>query len=478
MKKGKRDGTCDFSSDYLVHGTNALYVHLSLLLNAVFIHGCAPHDFFLSTVIPLVKSRKKPLNNSSNYRSIALSSVISKLLDIVLLNNNRTPLKCSEMQYGFRQKHSTVQCTFVLNETVEYYVSNRGSVHVMLLDASKAFDRAEYCKLFNVLRAKGLCPLVIRLLINMYVNQRIRVKWNNDTSDWIHVLNGVKQGGIASPILFTNYVDGLLNRLSESNFGCYVGHQYCGCLGYADDITLLAPTKFSSYRMLEICDDYAKDYDIMFNADKSHYIHFTKGRNASSSSIAWNGKNIVSSSREQHLGNLIGVSPDSARVKQSVNDFNRRVNQLNVNFSNVCLNVKYVLFKTFCMPLYGCQLWDFSSHHCNSFFTAWRKAIRRLLMISPRSHSNLLHLIVNDLPIEIQLHKRFIKFFYSILHSENPCTRICAHLELNNSNSLTGKSLNFICNLQLYIDLIRSFLQLEQFQNYLSTLYPMMLNPK
>jgi hypothetical protein len=111
------------------------------------------------------------------------------------------------------------------------------------------------------------------------------------------------------------------------------------------------------------------------------------------------------------------------------------------------MNVKYVLFKTFCMPLYGCQLWDFSSHHCNSFFTAWRKAIRRLLMISPRSHSNLLHLIVNDLPIEIQLHKRFIKFFYSILHSENPCTRICAHLALNNSNSLTGKSLNFICNL-------------------------------
>ena len=46
MKKGKRDGACDFSSDFQINGTNDLYVHLSLLLNAVLIHGRAPHDFF------------------------------------------------------------------------------------------------------------------------------------------------------------------------------------------------------------------------------------------------------------------------------------------------------------------------------------------------------------------------------------------------------------------------------------------------
>ena len=182
------------------------------------------------------------------------------------------------MQYGFRQKHSTMQCSFVLNETVEYYVSNKGSVHVMLLDTSKAFNRVEYCKLFGTLRTKGLCPLVIRLLITMYVHQRMTVKWNNDVSECMPVFNGVKQGGVASPILFTNYVDGLLKRLSMSNCGCYVGHQYCGSLGYADDITLLAPTKLALHRMLQICDNYAKDFNILFNAEKSHYIHFTKGR--------------------------------------------------------------------------------------------------------------------------------------------------------------------------------------------------------
>ena len=38
---------------------------------------------------------------------------------------------------------------------------------LLLLDASKAFDRVEYMKLFNTLRDRKMCPLVLRLLMNM-----------------------------------------------------------------------------------------------------------------------------------------------------------------------------------------------------------------------------------------------------------------------------------------------------------------------
>ena len=40
--------------------------------------------------------------------------------------------------------------------------------------------------------------------------------------------NGVKQDGMLSPILFTLYIDKLLNRLRQSKLGCYVGH-VCFC---------------------------------------------------------------------------------------------------------------------------------------------------------------------------------------------------------------------------------------------------------
>ena len=56
------------------------------------------------------------------------------------------------------------------------------------------------------------------------------------------MLNGEKQGGVFSPVLFCIYLDGLLCRLAESKIGCFIGNVFVGALAYADDIALLAPT--------------------------------------------------------------------------------------------------------------------------------------------------------------------------------------------------------------------------------------------
>ena len=49
-------------------------------------------------------------------------------------------LMTSELQFGFKEYSSTIMCSSLLVETVEYYVSNNSSVYVLLIDASKAFD--------------------------------------------------------------------------------------------------------------------------------------------------------------------------------------------------------------------------------------------------------------------------------------------------------------------------------------------------
>ena len=73
------------------------------------------------------------------------------------------------------------------------------------LDASKAFDRVNYCKLFRMLVARGLPPCIIRVLINMYVTQQACVSWAGIISDYFSVHNGVRQGGVLSSILFCVY---------------------------------------------------------------------------------------------------------------------------------------------------------------------------------------------------------------------------------------------------------------------------------
>ena len=56
-------------------------------------------------------------------------------------------------------------------------------------------------------------------------------------SEKYSIANGVKQGGVLSPILFVIYMDNLIKRLKDSNIGCNIGNNYVGVFCYADDLT-------------------------------------------------------------------------------------------------------------------------------------------------------------------------------------------------------------------------------------------------
>ena len=80
------------------------------------VHGTVPDNFLLSTIVPIPKSYKNSIFKSSNYRGIALSSVLGKVFDKIVLTKFESILKTSPYQYGFKTKHSTSQCTHVVNE--------------------------------------------------------------------------------------------------------------------------------------------------------------------------------------------------------------------------------------------------------------------------------------------------------------------------------------------------------------------------
>ncbi len=72
-----------------------------------------------------------------------------------------------------------------------------------------------------------------------------------------------------SPILFAVYIDGLLGRLKESGIGCYMGNNYVGVMGYADDIKLRCPSLNGMQQMVDKCVDYTDEYNIKFNGSKA-----------------------------------------------------------------------------------------------------------------------------------------------------------------------------------------------------------------
>ncbi len=115
-------------------------------------------------------------------------------------------------------------------------------MYTVLLDATKAFDRVNYGIHLRKLLDRNMSPFVLILLLYMYTNQSLQVTWGSHTSTRFDVQNGVKQGGVFSPILFSVYIDGLFTRLSNSGIGCHIGNHYAGGVGFADDIKLLSPS--------------------------------------------------------------------------------------------------------------------------------------------------------------------------------------------------------------------------------------------
>ena len=203
----------------------------------------------------------------------------SKLSDLVMIKQQAHVFDTSDLQFAFKQGMSTTMCTYLANEALSYYVNNDTTVYTLLLDASKAFDRVNYCMLFNKLIDKGMCPLVIRLLLYIYTNQQLQVSWNDKLSNTFSVRNGVRQGGIMSPLLFGVYIDGLLIKLKASGIGCTIGQKYCGALGYADDIKLLVPTLSGLIKMVKICKQYADRHDVVFNGPKSKLLIYNQSVN-------------------------------------------------------------------------------------------------------------------------------------------------------------------------------------------------------
>jgi hypothetical protein len=255
LKHGKHDGDNGHYSDHLINGTSRLYTYMSLLFTSMLVHGFSPEGFHISTVIPIPKNKRKSLNDSDNYRAIALGSIMGKVFDIALLESNTTIFETTDLQFGFKRNHSTTLCTSVVKETIRYYLNRGSNVYAMLLDASKAFDKVEYIKLFNLLIEKGLCPLVARFMAVLYTNQTIRVKWGDFLSHEFKVSNGVKQGGVMFPILFGIYYDELLCKLKDSGCGCKIGNVFAGAFAYADDASLLCPSKQGLNKMLDITNE-------------------------------------------------------------------------------------------------------------------------------------------------------------------------------------------------------------------------------
>ena len=195
LESGKSAGLDGLNGECLKYADAILSVLLSFCFTCMFKHSYLPSAMLDSVIIPLVKNKCSDLSDTSNYRPIAISCIVSKILENVILQRIEEYLWTTDNQFGFKAHHSTDLCVYALTEFIEYFKNRSTSVYVAFLDASKAFDKINHWLLFKKLIERQMPLYLVTILWYWYRHQEMFVRWGSSLSTGFRVTNGVRQGG-------------------------------------------------------------------------------------------------------------------------------------------------------------------------------------------------------------------------------------------------------------------------------------------
>ena len=163
----------------------------------------------------------------------------------------------------------------------------------------------------------------------------MRVRWGNSLSDGFP--NGVRQGGVLSPILFTIYIDNLLGDLCKLGVGCHWDSLFAVAVCYADDLVLLTPSPSALRVMLNCCESFAISHGLKFNPSKTQLIRFSSYPSSSCSvSFHFCGQQLPFLDTVSHLGHLLHYNlSDVQDINVKLCDMVRKANCLTASFPRV-----------------------------------------------------------------------------------------------------------------------------------------------
>ena len=417
LKCGKSDGSL-LMSDHLIHALPMVRSSLAGLFTAIIRHGYMPAPIRNCVLVPIPKTSKDP-TISDNYRAIALASTLSKALEWCILLAYKDWFKTSELQFGFKSKMSTSLCTGLLKCVVSRFLHEGSPVFACFLDASKAFDLVNHSILFQRLLEKGFPGYLVRFLLSWYKEQHMCVRWGNKLSDSFAVSNGVRQGGVLSPVLFTIYIDDLLMNLKSLGVGCYWDGLFTGAVCYADDLALLAPSPSALRIMIRCCEDFAGCRGLRFNPSKTQLIRFSNSQSSNCHAhIFFCGQLLPFVDSVTHLGHVLNYNlSDTPDITCKLRDMVRKANYVLATFPFVGPHILTKLFQSYCLSLYGSCLWSLSCPALLGIEVAFNNILRKLWHLPRRTHTGIVHSVANLISLFNVICHRSYRLLISALNS-------------------------------------------------------------
>ncbi|BHF85662.1 hypothetical protein SprV_1002883400 [Sparganum proliferum] len=381
VSSGKAPGSDAIPAEVYKHGDPQLMDHLTALFQQMWHQGEIPQDFKDATIVHLYK-RKGNRQICDNHRGISLLNIAGKIFARILLNRLNNRLEQSllpESQWGFRRHRGTTDMIFATRQLQEKCQELRAHLYSTFLDQTKAFDTVNREGLWKIMQKFGCPERFTQIVCQLHDGMMARVTDNGAVSEAFAVTNGVKQGCVLAPILFSLIFSAMLmDAYRDESPGIHIAYRTDGHLLnqrriyfksrlstttvykllFAEDSTLNTTSEEEMQRIMDLFSAACANFGLVINTQKTVVMHQTP---PTASQISVNKTQLPVVENCPYLGSTIShntkiddeVANRIAKASQAIG----RLQSTVWNLHGLQMSTKLRMYKTVILPklLYGAE---------------------------------------------------------------------------------------------------------------------------
>ena len=259
-----------------VDGISAFFIKLGIsssaqifseLVNTSLKSGLFPSRWKKARIKPIPKITD-PIT-PGDFRPISLLPAFSKIMEKLMAKQMKEYLIknkfLDKFQSAYRGQHSTITALVDITDNIYKALDNSEIIILVLLDYSKAFDMANHKLILAKLKAFGFNNSALKCIESYLTGRSQQVVTDKGESDWLNILNGVPQGSILGPLLFTILVSDISMGLKSCKYHLYADDTQIYLNGKVEDIHNII-TKVN------------KDLETIFNFSVNNYLKLNEGK--------------------------------------------------------------------------------------------------------------------------------------------------------------------------------------------------------
>lgn len=242
-------------------------------------------------------------------------------------------------------------------------------------------------------RERGVNEKLCMNISSVYKNTRNYIRTGNLHSEEFTTAEGLRQGGVLSPILFNIVMDDILKEVKTKVRRLKVGYRNMeivtiGECVFADDVAIFANNEKDIQHNLEVWQDALKKRNLKINIDKTRVMKI--GNSNITSPVELNGNKVEQADIYKYLGAKIqGNGKNSAEINERLENTMKLYHAMNTGFirkKEISVKTKMSVFNTVFRPIltYGSESWILSRQQKSKIQAVEMKYLRAVKGVTRR----------------------------------------------------------------------------------------------